>query len=66
MLRAGVACWGLLFGSAWATRRGCPVGKPPVFGECVSQEEVDMRVEAAQVVGGPFGEGIVDGGVEPK
>src|SRR5215470_19808466 len=41
-------------------------GQPPGFGERAAEQEFDLGVGAAQLVAGPSGQGVVDGGVEPE
>jgi hypothetical protein len=41
-------------------------GQPPYVGERAAQQELDLSVGAAQLVTGPSGQGIVDGGVQPE
>ena len=43
-----------------------PPRQPPGVGQGAAQEELDLGVGAAQFVGGPPGQGVVDGGVEPQ
>ncbi len=40
---------------------GAP-GQPPRVGERTAEQELDLGVGAAQLVAGPLGEGVVDGG----
>jgi len=46
-------------------RSGAP-GQPPRVGECAAEQEFDLGVGAAQLVVGPPGQGVVDGGVQPQ
>src|ERR1017187_2148712 len=41
-------------------------GEPSGVGERAAEEELDLGVGAAQLVAGPSGQGVVDGGVEPE
>jgi hypothetical protein len=41
-------------------------GKPPRLGEGAPEQELDLRVRAAQFVGGPSRQGIVNGRIEPE
>ena len=46
--------------------RPCAAGQPPGFGERAAEQELDLRVGAAQLVAGPPGQGVMDGRVEPE
>jgi hypothetical protein len=41
-------------------------GQSARLGQGVAQQELDLGVGAAQVIGGPSGQGIVDGWVQPQ
>jgi hypothetical protein len=41
-------------------------GQPSSLGERTAEQELDLGVSAAQLVAGPPGQGIVDGGVQPQ
>jgi hypothetical protein len=41
-------------------------GHPAGLVECSAQDHFDLAVEAAQVIVGPAGEGVVDGRVDPE
>jgi hypothetical protein len=43
-----------------------PAGQPPRLGEGPAQQELDLGVGAAELVGGPPGQGVVDGRVQPQ
>src|SRR2546430_2840627 len=40
--------------------------QPPRVGQRAPQQELDLRVGAAQLVGGPPGQGVVNGWVQPQ
>ena len=62
----------------WVARRGAAgrptgpahlpglAGQPAGVGQCAAEQELDLGVGAAQLVGGPPGEGDVNGWVEPQ
>ncbi len=41
-------------------------GQPSCAGKRPSQQELDLGVGAAQFVGGPSGQGVMDGGIQPQ
>ncbi len=41
-------------------------GEPPGLGQRAAQQELDLGVSASQVVGGPPGQGIVDGWIQAE
>ena len=41
-------------------------GQAAGVGEGAAEEEFDLGVGGAELVGGPAGEGVVDGGVQPE
>jgi hypothetical protein len=41
-------------------------GQPPGVGERAAEHELDLGVGAAQLVAGPPGQGVVDGGVQSQ
>ena len=56
-------------GGGWTPARPhrcCPAGQPPGVGERTAEQEFDLGVGAAQLVAGPSGQGVVDGGVQPQ
>jgi hypothetical protein len=40
-------------------------GQSPCFGKSPAQQELDLGVCAAQLVGGPPGQGVMNGGIQP-
>ena len=39
---------------------------PPSVVECTAQQHLDLRIEAAELICRPAGQGIVDSGIDPK
>jgi hypothetical protein len=39
---------------------------PPSLSECATQQELDLGVRAPQLVVGPSGQSVMDGGIQPK
>jgi hypothetical protein len=42
------------------------VGHPAGVAEVLAEQHFDLRVQAAELVGGPAGKGVVDGGVDAQ
>jgi hypothetical protein len=63
--RAGPGAAGGGWSPAGPHRPGA-AGQPPCFGERAAEQEFDLGVGAAQLVAGPSGQGVVDGGVQPQ
>jgi haloacid dehalogenase-like hydrolase len=56
-------------GGGWppaGPHRSGPAGQPSSLGERTAEQEFDLGVGAAQLVAGPFGQRVVDGGVQPQ
>jgi len=58
---AGVAWW-----PARPAHLPHPAGQPAGVGQRTAQEKLDLGVRAPQLVGGPPGQGVMDGGIEPQ
>jgi hypothetical protein len=43
-----------------------PLGHPPCLGQRTAQQDLNLRVDAAELVGRPAGQGVVDCGVDPE
>jgi hypothetical protein len=41
-------------------------GQSPGIGQGAAQQELDLGVGTAQLVGGPPGQGVVNGGIQPQ
>ena len=63
---------GALIGRGWArwsarlTHLPSVPGQPVRFGKSAAQQELDLGVGTAQLIGGPPGQGIVNGRIQPQ